>query len=196
MKKIGIMGGTFNPPHVGHLLMANEVLQALDLDEVRFMPNAIPPHKEEPNGATGEQRLHMTALAIEDHAKFKLEPYEIQKGGTSYSFETLQVLKEREPDCDFYFIIGGDMVDSLHTWYRIEDLLTLVHFVGVDRPGTEGKSELPVIHVAAPIIDVSSTLLRKRLKNNQSVRYLLPQKVEHYIRKEGLYGTTTATRSH
>lgn len=196
MKKIGIMGGTFNPPHVGHLLMANEVLQALDLDEVRFMPNAIPPHKEEPNGATGEQRLHMTALAIEDHAKFKLEPYEIQQGGTSYSFETLQVLKEREPDCDFYFIIGGDMVDSLHTWYRIEDLLKLVHFVGVNRPGSEGKSELPVIHVAAPTIDVSSTLLRRRLKNNQSVRYLLPQKVEHYIREEGLYGTTTATRSH
>lgn len=196
MKKIGIMGGTFNPPHVGHLLMANEVLQALDLEEVRFMPNAIPPHKEEPDGATGEQRLHMTALAIEDHAKFKLEPYEIQKGGTSYSFETLQALKEREPDCDFYFIIGGDMVDSLHTWYRIEDLLELVHFVGVDRPGIEGKSELPVIHVAAPIIDVSSTLLRERLKNNQSVRYLLPQKVEHYIREEGLYGTTTATSSH
>lgn len=193
MRKVGIMGGTFNPPHIGHLIMANEVLQALDLDEVRFMPNAVPPHKQQSYDATSQQRLSMTALAIEGHQKFKLESYEIEKGGTSYSFETMRALKEQEPMSDFYFIIGGDMIDSLHTWYRIDELCQVVHFVGVDRPGTMGKSVLPILHVAAPMVDLSSTFLRNRLKSGQSIRYLIPESVEQYIREEGLYGTTTTT---
>lgn len=189
MKKIGIMGGTFNPPHIGHLMMANEVLHALSLDEVRFMPNAIPPHKKQSEDATSAQRLRMTELAIQGNEYFSIEPYEIERGGVSYSFDTLTALTEREPENDFYFIIGGDMVDSLHTWHRIEELLKLVTFVGVDRQGYSGKAELPVTHVEAPMIDLSSTLLRDRLSKNGTVTYLLQQQVEQYIREEGLYGT-------
>lgn len=189
MKKIGIMGGTFNPPHIGHLMMANEVLHALSLDEVRFMPNAIPPHKTQPEDATSAQRLRMTELAIEGNEYFSVEPYEIEKGGVSYSFDTLTELKVREPDHDFYFIIGGDMVDSLPTWHRIDELLQLVTFVGVDRQDYSGKVNLPVTHVEAPMIDLSSTLLRDRFAKKQTVTYLVREQVERYIREEGLYGT-------
>lgn len=189
MSKIGIFGGTFNPPHIGHLIMANEVLQALNLDEVRFMPNAIPPHKAQQSDATSAQRLHLTELAIEGNRQFIIEPYEIKQGGISYSYDTLAALTKREPEHDFYFIIGGDQVDSLHTWYRIEDLLKLVTFVGVNRPGNKGMTSLPVLHVEAPLIDLSSTLIRQRLINNQAVTYLIPKQVERYIREEGLYGT-------
>lgn len=189
MKKIGIMGGTFNPPHIGHLMMANEALHTLSLDEVRFMPNAIPPHKNQPGDATSAERLRMTELAIQGNEGFSLEPYEIERGGVSYSYDTLAALKVREPENDFYFIIGGDSVDSLHKWYRIDDLLKLVTFVGVDRPGHSGKSELAVTHIEAPLIDLSSTLIRDRLANNQTVTYLIPKQVERFIREEGLYGT-------
>ncbi|MBQ0138661.1 MAG: nicotinate-nucleotide adenylyltransferase [Kurthia sp.] len=189
MSKIGIFGGTFNPPHIGHLIMANEVLHALDLAEVRFMPNAIPPHKAQPNDATSAQRLHLTELAIEGNEHFMIEPYEIEQGGISYSYDTLAALTKREPEHDFYFIIGGDQVDSLHSWYRIEELLHFVTFVGVNRPGNKGITSLPITHVEAPLIDLSSTLIRQRLATNQTVTYLLPEQVERFIREEGLYGT-------
>lgn len=189
MSKIGIMGGTFNPPHIGHLIMANEVLHALNLDEVRFMPNAIPPHKAQANDATSAQRLRLTECAVEGNDHFIVEPYEIEHGGVSYSFDTLSALTLREPEHDFYFIIGGDQVDALHSWYRIEDLLELVTFVGVDRPGSEGETSLPMIHVEAPLIDLSSTLIRQRFATKKNVTYLVPSLVERFIREEGLYGT-------
>lgn len=189
MKKIGIMGGTFNPPHIGHLIMANEVFHALELDEIRFMPNAIPPHKEHAITATAEQRLAMTNLAIKQNEHFAIEPIEINKGGVSYSFDTISELVEKEPEVQFYFIIGGDMIDSLHSWYRIDELVKIIQFVGVGRPGTLGKTDLPILYVDAPLIDLSSTFLRNRLSEGQTVTYLLPELVETYIRKEGLYGT-------
>lgn len=133
MKKVGLFGGTFNPPHIGHLIMANEVYVALGLSEVRFMPNAKAPHKEVSQSATNEQRLKMVELAIEGVPYFKLETFELERGGISYTYDTMKALCEREPDVVFYFIIGGDMIDSLHTWYRIDELVELVHFVGVKR---------------------------------------------------------------
>lgn len=188
MKKIGIMGGTFNPPHIGHLIMANEVLNVLALDEIRFMPNAIPPHKHKSDDATAQQRYAMTELAIATNKRFKMEPYEIEQGGISYSFDTLKALTTQEPDSDFYFIIGGDMIDTLHTWHRIDELLELVHFVGVFRPGSNGQTTLAIELVPAPVIDLSSTDLRQRFAENRDVTYLIPQKVEQFIREEGLYG--------
>lgn len=139
MKKIGLFGGTFNPPHIGHLIMANEVYAALDLTEVRFMPNATAPHKEAVTSATNAQRLKMVELAIQDVPYFSAETFEIERGGVSYTYETMKAMCEREPDVEFYFIIGGDMIDSLHTWYRIDELTELVQFVGVKRPGSEAK---------------------------------------------------------
>lgn len=191
MKKVGILGGTFNPPHIGHFIMANEVKQALGLDEVRFMPNAIPPHKET-SGTTDAQRVRMLELGIDGRSGFSIEMAELARGGVSYTFETMQTLVARET-ADFYFIIGGDSIDALHTWYRIDELVKLVQFVGVRRPGTAAKTHYPVELVASPEVDLSSTVLRKRLANGESVAYLMPESVETYIREEGLYGSSKLT---
>lgn len=191
MKRIGLLGGTFNPPHNGHLMMANEVLHALNLDEVRFMPNALPPHKFARHDASNMERLEMVKRAISPYPHFSVESYEVEKGGVSYSYETLSALCIREPNVKFYFIIGGDMIDSLHSWYRIDELVKLVQFVGVKRPGTEANSVYPILMVEVPQIDLSSTLIRERLATRGTVTFLLPEAVEAYIREEGLYGTRT-----
>ena len=196
MKKVGLFGGTFNPPHIGHLIMANEVYAALDLAEVRFMPNAIAPHKEVSKSATNEQRLRMVELSIADIPYFSVERFEMERGGVSYTYDTMKAMREREPDVAFYFIIGGDMIDSLHTWYRIDELLELVQFVGVKRPGSEAKTSYNVQMVEAPEINLSSTFIRNRLQRKGSLQFLLPPAVETYIRKEGLYGATNAARGH
>ncbi|MGN7476720.1 nicotinate-nucleotide adenylyltransferase [Solibacillus silvestris] len=197
MKKVGLFGGTFNPPHIGHLIMANEVYAALDLAEVRFMPNAKPPHKDISASATNLQRLLMVELAIADIPYFKAETFEIERGGVSYTFDTMQAMREREPNTEFYFIIGGDMIDTLHTWHRIDELMELVTFVGVKRPGTEAESPYNVQMVEAPEINLSSTFIRDRLQQKKApLHFLLPSAVEHYIRKEGLYGATNNAGGH
>ena len=188
MKKVGILGGTFNPPHIGHCIVANEVYHALQLDEVRFMPNAIAPHKVVEHAATDEQRLQMVQLAVQGVPHLTVETIELQQGGVSYSYETMKALVAREPDTEFYFIIGGDSVQYLHTWYEIDQLMELVAFVGVDRPGAKAQSTYAVTMVDIPQIDLSSSLIRERLKHNESVAYLLPEKVEQFIRKERIYG--------
>ncbi|HWL13295.1 MAG TPA: nicotinate-nucleotide adenylyltransferase [Ureibacillus sp.] len=189
MKKVGILGGTFNPPHIGHLIMANEAYDALELDEVRFMPNAIAPHKQLVDDASMEDRLYMVEHAIRPYEHFKIESIELELGGVSYTYHTMVELVRREPDVQFYFIIGGDMIDSLHRWHRIDDLVKLVQFVGLKRPGTQSFTTYDVKIIEAPEIDLSSTLIRSRLKTGSTLKFLLPDGVESYIRKEGLYGT-------
>ncbi|WP_107942453.1 MULTISPECIES: nicotinate-nucleotide adenylyltransferase [Metasolibacillus] len=193
MKRVGILGGTFNPPHNGHLLMANEAFHALKLDEVRFMPNAIPPHKEVQLLATDEQRIQMLQLAISDVPYFKVEKSELESGGISYTYNTMHLLQEREPNTRFYFIIGGDMIDSLHTWYHIEELVTFVQFVGIKRPGTEATTTYPVQLLETPEMNLSSTVIRQRCQNGGPLKYIVPEAVEAYIRKEGLYGARKTT---
>ncbi|MDW0117414.1 nicotinate-nucleotide adenylyltransferase [Sporosarcina thermotolerans] len=191
MKKVGLLGGTFNPPHIGHLIIANEVKHALGLDEVRLMPTSIPPHKSNPTDATPEQRLRMVDLAVEGTNGLSVSAFEVEQGGVSYTFETMKRLKEHEPGSDFYFIIGGDMIDILPNWYKIEELVKVVKFVGVGRPGTIGKSDFPIRMVQIPEIELSSTLIRERIGSNGTIRFLVPEKVENFIRLEGLYGNPT-----
>ncbi|WP_042478146.1 nicotinate-nucleotide adenylyltransferase [Bacillus ndiopicus] len=193
MKRVGILGGTFNPPHNGHLLMANEAYHALKLDEVRFMPNAIPPHKEMRLPATDKQRMQMLQLAIAGVPYFKVEKIELESGGVSYTYNTMHLLQEREPDTQFYFIIGGDMIDSLHTWYHIEELISFVQFVGIKRPGTEAKTTYPVQILETPEMNLSSTVIRQRCQDGGPLKYILPEAVEAYIREEGLYGARKIT---
>ncbi|GKV68018.1 putative nicotinate-nucleotide adenylyltransferase [Sporosarcina sp. NCCP-2716] len=189
MRKIGILGGTFNPPHIGHLIMADEVCDALGLDEVRLMPTAIPPHKLLADTASPRQRLEMTALAVQGNSRLTVCDEEVASGGVSYTVITMGRLMEKEPDAEFHFIIGGDMIDSLHTWRGIDRLLTMVRFVGVRRPGTAGHTELPINYVEVPLIDVSSTMLRNRYRSQRTTGYLIPPSVDRYIRKERLYGS-------
>jgi len=188
MRKVGILGGTFNPPHLGHLIMANEALHAIGLDEVRFMPNFIAPHKEV-SGANAQQRLEMTRLAIAGYAHFRVEDFEIEHGGVSYTFDTMEKMIRKEPGSEFYFIIGGDMVDGLASWHRIDELMEMIRFIGIKRPGYDSISNFPVLMVDSPEIHLSSSMLRERLAKNQTVAFLVPEKVEAYIRRERLYGS-------
>lgn len=187
MKKVCIFGGTFNPPHIGHLIMANEVYHALDFDEIRFMPNAKPPHKEATQLATGEQRLHMLELAVEPFSYFTVEPLEIVRGGLSYSFDTMMELQKQEPQTQFSFLIGADMIAYLDQWYKIDELVKHIQLIGVRRPGYDEKSAYPVTIIDAPLIDLSSTMLRNRLKEDKDVSMLIPESVQSYIRQEKLY---------
>ncbi|MER1986071.1 MAG: nicotinate-nucleotide adenylyltransferase [Solibacillus sp.] len=193
MKKVGIFGGTFNPPHIGHLIMANEAYEALGLDEVRFMPNAKAPHKAVAEEVTNAQRLRLVELAVATSPQFTVERFEMARGGVSYTVDTMRELIAREPDTKFYFIIGGDMIDSLHTWYRIDELMSLVQFVGVRRPGTKAETTYPVQMIEAPEINLSSTFIRQRLQRGGTLQFLLEPAVEAYIRKEGLYGARRIT---
>ncbi|WP_252502886.1 nicotinate-nucleotide adenylyltransferase [Sporosarcina sp. Marseille-Q4943] len=191
MKKIGLLGGTFNPPHIGHLIMANEVKHALQLDEVRLMPTSIPPHKADPSDATPEQRLRMVELAVSGTPGLTASSYEVDRGGVSYTYDTMKALKKQEPDTEFHFIIGGDMIDMLHKWYKIDELMKIVTFVGVGRPGTVGETQYPITMIQIPEIDLSSTVIRNRLQTGGTIQFLVPDDIETYIRQEGLYANRT-----
>lgn len=180
------MGGTFNPPHFGHLIMANEAYHSLGLDEVRFMPNAIAPHKEV-QGVNAAQRLKMTELAIEGFPQFRIEDFEISTGGVSYTFNTISQLLEREPQTEFYFIIGGDSIEDLNSWHRIHELAEMVQFVGIGRPGYSNTTDFPVMMIDSPEMHLSSTMLRERVAAARPLTFFVPEGVEDYIRKEGLY---------
>ncbi len=187
MKKVGILGGTFDPVHTGHLIIADQVLSILDLDEIRFMPNGRPPHKIKETNSTNEDRLNMLQLAISDHPRFRIETIELNRDGKSYTYDTMVLLKQREPDTDFYFIIGADMVDYLPHWYRVDDLISLVQFVGVNRPGYQGKTDYPIVMIDIPMIHISSSMIREKIKKRESIRYLVPDKVLEYVKEHQLY---------
>ena len=186
--KIGIIGGTFNPPHLGHLIIADQVKDQLDLDRVLFMPTAEPPHSStEKRTIPAETRVEMLDLAIMDHPDFALELFEVESGGKNYTYHTMKALKDLYPGVDFYFIIGGDMIEDLPNWYRIEDLLNLVQLVGVKRPGFENETDYPLIMVDIPMTTISSSLIRHKVAKGCSIKYLVPKEVEKYIELEGLY---------
>ncbi len=187
MKKIGILGGTFDPPHNGHLLIANEVLDVLSLDEVWFMPNQEPPHKLKSNGASTQNRIEMLELAIDGHPNFQIEKIELERTGRSYTIDTMKLVKERYPSDEFYFIIGADMVEYLPKWNKIDELVKMVQFVGVNRPDYLEESPYPIINVTVPEIGVSSKLVRNRIKEERTIRYLVPDLVRTYIEENMLY---------
>ncbi|KMY50874.1 nicotinate-nucleotide adenylyltransferase [Peribacillus loiseleuriae] len=189
MKKVGILGGTFNPPHIAHLIIANEVLDALKLDEIRFMPNYTPPHKIKTDDVPDDDRVAMLKLAIDSHPSFLLETIELERKGTSYTFDTIQVLLDREPNTEFYFIIGADMIEYLPNWHRIDELVELVTFVGVKRPGYEVSTHYPVEIVDIPEMLISSSLIRERVKQRKTIRYLVPDQVWEYMEGNGSYET-------
>ncbi|SEQ16796.1 nicotinate-nucleotide adenylyltransferase [Virgibacillus subterraneus] len=186
MKYIGILGGTFDPPHLGHLIIAEEVRVALKLDEVWFIPSQEPPHKKKAFiGAT--HRVEMVKRAIDSNPNFKLSTIEVDRLGKSFTFNTMKLLTKDNPNVVFHFIIGADMVEYLPNWKNIDELLNMVKFVGVKRQGYKLNSEYPIIEVDVPLIEISSTKIKERLTNNKSVRYRLPGSVEDYIKEKQLY---------
>ncbi|WP_429970995.1 nicotinate-nucleotide adenylyltransferase [Fructilactobacillus sp. Tb1] len=186
-KKIGILGGTFNPIHLGHLVMAEQALSQLHLDKVLFMPDYLPPHVDHKDAIDAADRVNMIKLAIADNSKFELTTIEVDRGGKSYSFDTLTQLTHNHSEIDYYFIIGGDMVAYLPKWYRINELLKLVTFVGVKRVGTSMETEYPVRWIDSPYIEISSTFVRNSVKRHQNLKYLVPDQVLNYIKEHHLY---------
>jgi nicotinate-nucleotide adenylyltransferase len=189
MPKVGILGGTFDPPHYGHLLIANEVLSKLNLDEVWFMPNQEPPHKKKSESVENQERLQMLELSIKGNEAFKIEKIELERSGLSFTVDTMRILNEMYPNHKFYFIIGADMIEYLPKWHKIDELIELVQFVGVERPEYSSKTDYPITYVDVPAIDVSSSMIRKRVQQGMTVRYLLPDPVIDFIRENHLYGT-------
>ncbi|MYL46645.1 nicotinate-nucleotide adenylyltransferase [Virgibacillus halodenitrificans] len=191
MKHVGILGGTFDPPHLGHMIIAQEVQLSLNLDEVWFIPSHTPPHKNTTK-TNAEDRVNMVKLAVQGNAYFKVNTIEIDRFGKSYTFDTIKELNKEYPRCTFYFIIGADMVEYLPKWNRIDQLIKLVQFVGVKRPGFSLISTYPVIEVEVPQIDISSTFIRNRIKNNQPFSYFTPEGVTNYIKEKRLYANGTS----
>jgi len=187
MNKVGIIGGTFDPPHVGHLLIANDVRQKLSLDEIWFMPNHIPPHKQNKSVTPTPIRVEMMEAAVETNSSFRVETIELHREGPSYTYDTMLLLAKKYPDTRFYFIIGADMVEYLPKWHNIEKLLEIITFVGVKRPGYTFSSEYPVLEVETPQMDISSTLIRKRVQEGWTSQYLVPDKVKEIIEEKRLY---------
>lgn len=198
MKKIGIMGGTFDPVHMGHLFVANEVLNIYGLDEIIFIPAGNPPHKRG-TAACSYDRYIMTQLATLSNDRFTVSDIEIKKEEKSYTLKTMLEFKQIYPKAEFYFITGTDAVIDLPSWHNPGELLKICRFIAVLRPGNsleDAKTKIEEInrkyngHIElyqAPMLQISSTDIRSRFKNGMSARYLLPESVEQYILKHRLY---------
>ncbi|MFZ4451954.1 nicotinate-nucleotide adenylyltransferase [Salibacterium aidingense] len=189
-KKIGLLGGTFDPPHNAHLMMAQETLITLELDEVWFIPVYSPPHKTREHMALPEERLDMTKRAIIDNSQFYVSTVELDRKGPSYTLDTVKGLKHDYPEAVFYFIIGGDMAASLESWKNIEELKEAVIFAVVDRPGysVDHLSSRSMKYIEMPQVDISSTMIRERIRNRNNIRYYIPDSVWKYIEEHQVYG--------
>jgi len=193
--RLGILGGSFDPPHVAHLAIASEACHALGLSRVLFVPAAAPPHKG-PGGRTpAAVRLEMASLAIDDDLRFTASGVEIERG-LVYTADTLRALSTRYADHDLVFLMGSDSLLQLETWHEPEELLTLCSLAVAPRPGDSpeaiaaaaarwGDHQVQVLDV--PLMDVSSSDIRERAAHRRPIRYLVPHRVEQYILETGLY---------
>jgi len=216
-QRLGILGGTFNPIHLGHLAAAEEVRDRLKLEKVIFIPSFIPPHKSEEDMPSAVQRQEMVRLAIKGNPHFTVSDMEIRRGGRSYTVDTLEMLRQAHIGAELYFITGLDSFLDIRTWKEWERLLTLCSFVVLSREGCrfrditklefliapeqdlaalDGRErEQAVIRTGnirvhlerVPFYDISSTDIRMRIRRGHSIKYHLPEAVEHYIIENKLY---------
>jgi nicotinate-nucleotide adenylyltransferase len=195
----------FNPPHLGHLVCAQEAHDQLGLDAVLFMPVAVPPHKEATEDPGAEHRFELCRLAVRDDERFAVSRLEIERGGPSYTVDTLTALRERHPEDELIFIAGGDMAASLPTWHEPERVLELAAFAVAERRGAVRADVIErwqALGAAAPReplfldmprVDVSSSEVRRRVREGRPVRYLVPDPVAGYIEDRGLYRSAVAS---
>lgn len=197
MIKVGIMGGTFDPIHIGHLILAMEAINYKNLDEVWFIPTGNPNFKQDKNVTDKQKRFEMVKIATQDNKKFNVCDYEINKNGVTYSWETMKYLRENY-DYDFYFIMGEDSLMSVETWENAEDFLKNTKILACIRRQEE-MSKLDVKiddlkskgyfveKIPSSFIDISSTKIREKVQSNQDFRYFVPNQVFEYIVRNKLY---------
>jgi nicotinate-nucleotide adenylyltransferase len=197
MGHIGILGGTFNPPHMGHLVMAQDALDQLELDRVVLMPVATPPHKEALEDPGAAARVDLCRLAVAGDERFEVSTLEVDRGGASFTVDTLRELHDLEPEHDLTFIVGGDMAQSLPAWREPEAVLALATLAVAEREGVRREDiarRLDPLHDGdrvvffdMPRIDISSSAIRRRVAEGRPIRYLVPDAVNEAIAERGLY---------
>jgi nicotinate-nucleotide adenylyltransferase len=188
--RIGIFGGTFDPPHIAHLIIAEQAVQQLKLDVVYFMPAYLPPHKAHSRFASANHRWQMVRKAIVGNKKFRASDIELKRKGISYTVDTLRVFKERYPKSKLFFIIGGDNYHQFHSWKSPKEILKLATIVVYHRPGVVRTSQVvrcSVVFLRGAMFDLSSTMIRKQLYQGESIKYLVSPIVERYIHHHLLY---------
>jgi nicotinate-nucleotide adenylyltransferase len=196
IQRVGILGGTFDPPHIGHLVLAEYALDALDLAQVLFVPAADPPHKDIIRVGT-EHRQAMLERAIVGNPKFVISRVDIDRPGPHYTVDMVRLLQEQQPQTEFYFVMGGDSLRDLPHWHQPQALIALCKLAVMGRPGAEFTLELHadslpgladrVVIIESPMLGFSSTEIADRLEAGKSVRYLVPDAVLAYIREHRLY---------
>lgn len=184
MKRVAIFGGTFDPIHHGHLILAREAIESLRLDRLIFVPAAASPHKIEWKLGAADIRLEMLRAATENEPGFRVDEMELQRPPPSYSIETVEVLRFREPTAEFFYLIGEDNVTRLATWHRFDELSKMVQFVVLARSDVHTEHPYPTIRRH---LDISATNIRNRVATGRSIRYLVPPAVEGIIRDRQLY---------
>lgn len=194
--RLGLIGGTFDPPHYGHLLIAEEARVVFGLDRVEFVTSADPPHKQGQVISPAEHRYAMTLLSVASNPFFRVSRRELERAGPSYSLDTIREYQQELPGVEIFFILGADAVLEIPTWYRADELISLCTFIAATRPGhdlTRLERVLPpgylsqIRTVRVPGVDVSSTEIRERVRQGRSIKYLVAEPVEAYIATYGLY---------
>ncbi len=201
-KRIGIIGGTFNPPHIAHLIIADRFAEQMRLDECYFIPAALSPFKIDDDRslyASAEERLQMARLAIRQNPVFNVEDVELVKGGVSYSIDTISYFKNKFPEADLFLLIGTDQAVDFKKWKSWEEILKTVQLCVVRRPkALKGNTEVEITEelksgfkkpqwIDAPLMEISATEIRERVLHKKSIRFVVPRNVEEYIFKNNLY---------
>ena len=196
--RIGILGGTFNPPHIGHLICAQEAWLQLGLDQVLLIPAARPPHKDVEDEPGAEHRLELCRRAVAGDPRLEVSAVEIDRPGLSYTVDTLEELHTQAPDSELFLIVGGDVAAGLPGWHEPERVLSLARLAVAKRRGTsrdavdQALAGLPggdrAEFFRMPRVGISSTLVRRRVRAGQPIRYLVPDAVSQYIEEHRLYG--------
>ena len=189
IKRIGILGGTFNPIHIGHLSIAQTVQERFGLEKVLFVPAFRPPHRNIVKLASPEERFQMVRLGIKSNALFDVSDFEIKREGKSYSIDTVKYFRKIYPKgTKLFFIIGADNFAELSKWKCIDEILEIVSFIVVNRPGYEIQdSEIKHYIVNMPGMDIASSHIRRRIAQGKSVKYLVPESVFRYIKRKKIY---------
>jgi nicotinate-nucleotide adenylyltransferase len=200
--RLGILGGAFNPPHIGHLVCAQEAVLQLELDKVVFVPVGQAPHRDVEDDPGAEARLELVELAIADDERFTSSRVELDRDGPSYTSDTLRAMRSAAPDDELFLILGGDQAATLPTWHEPEEVLSLATVAVVERVSwtrnaigikiARLKGSPSVRYLDMPLIQVSSSAIRRRVAAGRPLRYLVPDAVASYIEANGLYGAAAA----